>query len=99
MMSEVRGGTQQRAGSRGSAGWAAPHHSPGTTSNASAAGMACLACYDYLATRPSGLPQYQEGLKAAAAARETPQHSLNCEMGERGRAVCPPKGGRCLASH
>lgn len=57
--------------------------------------MACLACYDYLATRPSGMPQYQEGLKAAVVARETPQHTLNCDW----RGGCPAKGGRCPISH
>lgn len=55
--------------------------------------MACLACYDYLATRPSGMPPYQKGLKAVEAAREALQHTLNCNW----RGV-PSKGGRCLTS-
>lgn len=72
MMSEVRGATQAESWQLGECWLGLPHtprQAPG--SDASGAGMACLACYDYLATRTSML-QYQEGLKAAVAAWETP---------------------------
>lgn len=48
-------------------------------SDARGAGTARPACYDYLATRPSGMPRYQERLKAAAVGREALQHTLNCD--------------------
>lgn len=97
MMSEVQGVTQAEIWQLGECWLGCPTQLAGHQGvDTSGAGMACLACYDYLATRPSGMPQYQEGLKAAVAARETPQHTLNCDWG-RGR--CPAKGGRCPTSH
>lgn len=68
-----------RAVTRGSASCVAPHGSPGTGERCPGSWHSLPACYDYLATRPSGIPPYQECLKAAAMAQEAPQHTLVCD--------------------